>query len=95
VAKADPYRLSSPTSPGSRPGSVAGAEPGDGLRPDRVARGEAARALLWTVLVAGVLANMAASYGGAPTSLHLACGVVTAIAAGTLAVRALRGRGQR
>jgi hypothetical protein len=35
---------------------------------------------------------MAASYGGADTSVHLACGMVTALCAGTLVVRNLRGR---
>jgi 4-hydroxybenzoate polyprenyltransferase len=81
VVKADPYRLSGPArpEPASRP----------------TARGEVTRALLWTVLVIGVAANMAASFSEVPTALHLACGLVTALAAAALGVRALRGRGRR
>jgi hypothetical protein len=59
---------------------------------DRIGSGDIARTLLWTVVVAGVLANMAASFGGAATWVHLVCGAVTVLCAGTLAVRNLRGR---
>ncbi|MEU9270755.1 hypothetical protein AB0E04_35705 [Streptomyces sp. NPDC048251] len=59
---------------------------------DRLSSGDIARTLLWMVVVAGALANMAASFGGADTWVHLACGAVTVLCAGTLVVRNLRGR---
>jgi hypothetical protein len=59
---------------------------------DRLSSGEIARALLWIVVVASALANMAASFGGADTWVHLVCGAVTVLCAGTLVVRNLRGR---
>ena len=59
---------------------------------DRLTRGEIVRTLLWIVVVAGALANMAASFGGADTWVHLVCGAVTVLCAGTLVVRNLRGR---
>jgi hypothetical protein len=61
-------------------------------QPDRLTRGEVTRTLLWAVLVMSAVANMAASYGGADTWVHLVCGLVTALCAGTLVVRNLRGR---
>ncbi|MFI6933779.1 hypothetical protein [Streptomyces sp. NPDC050287] len=60
--------------------------------PDRLTRGEVARTLLWSVVVISAVANMAASYSGADTWVHLVCGMVTVLCGGTLAVRALRGR---
>ncbi|MEU5276168.1 hypothetical protein [Streptomyces asoensis] len=60
--------------------------------PDRLTRGEVARTLLWSVVVISAVANMAASFGGADTWVHLVCGAVTVLGAGTLAVRSLRGR---
>ncbi|MER6168578.1 hypothetical protein [Streptomyces violaceorubidus] len=75
----DPYRLGTPR-----------AAPGDG--PDAVSRGDVLRTLLWAVVVLSAVANMALSFTGAATALHLASGVVTVLAAGTLVVRGLRGR---
>ncbi|MFF4347361.1 hypothetical protein [Streptomyces sp. NPDC001530] len=60
--------------------------------PDRLTWGEIARTLLWAVVVISAVANMAASYGGAGTWVHLACGAVTVFCGGTLVVRNLRGR---
>ncbi|MFG2680370.1 hypothetical protein [Streptomyces sp. NPDC048392] len=74
----DPYRLSTPRTPG------------DG--PDAVSRGDVLRTVLWAVVVVSAVANMAASLAGAPTAVHLASGVVTVLAAGSLVVRGLRGR---
>ncbi|MEV6588231.1 hypothetical protein [Streptomyces acidicola] len=76
---ADPYRL---TAADSTPGTASPA----------VSRGDVARTLLWILLVISVAANTVASIGGADLWVHLACGVVTALCAGTLAVRGLRGR---
>ncbi|MEV0740374.1 hypothetical protein AB0I51_31570 [Streptomyces sp. NPDC050549] len=59
---------------------------------DRIGPGDIARALLWIVVVASALANMAASFGGADTWVHLVCGAVTVLCAGALVVRNLRGR---
>ncbi|MEV0910211.1 hypothetical protein [Streptomyces hokutonensis] len=58
---------------------------------DRIGTGDIARALLWIAVVASALANMAASFGGADTWVHLLCGAVTVLCAGTLVVRNLRG----
>ncbi|WP_399886781.1 hypothetical protein ACGH7X_20125 [Streptomyces sp. BBFR51] len=81
----DPYRLGTPrTDPD--PGD------GDGDGPDAVSRGDVLRTLLWAVVVLSVVANMVASFAGASVLVHLACGVVTALAAGTLVLRGLRGR---
>jgi len=55
-------------------------------------RGEVVRTLLWIVVVISAVSNMAASYGNADTWVHLACGAVTVLGAGTLVVRNLRGR---
>ncbi|MFI1754960.1 hypothetical protein [Streptomyces sp. NPDC020571] len=79
----DPYRLGTPR-------AVPGSGPGDG--PDAVSRGDVLRTLLWAVVVLSAVANMALSFTGAATALHLASGVVTVLAAGTLVVRGLRGR---
>ncbi|MFF7390863.1 hypothetical protein ACFZAE_20795 [Streptomyces scabiei] len=59
---------------------------------DRLGSRDIARALLWTVVVASGLANMAASFGDADTWVHLVCGAVTVLCVGTLVVRNLRGR---
>ncbi|AIV35237.1 hypothetical protein ACI3K5_10625 [Streptomyces sp. MPA0124] len=77
----DPYRLGT---------HQAAPAPGDG--PGAVSRGDVLRTLLWAVVVLSAVANMALSFAGAATPLHLATGVVTVLAAGTLVVRALRGR---
>ncbi|MFJ6915785.1 hypothetical protein ACIQUX_17800 [Streptomyces sp. NPDC101133] len=77
----DPYRLGA-----SRAASASGDGPG------AVSRGDVLRTLLWAVVVLSAVANMALSFAGAATPLHLATGVVTVLAAGTLVVRALRGR---
>lgn len=77
----DPYRLGTPQ---------AAPAPGDGT--GAVSRGDVLRTLLWAVVVLSAVANMALSFAGAATPLHLATGVVTVLAAGTLVVRALRGR---
>ncbi|WP_217163443.1 hypothetical protein [Streptomyces sp. AC512_CC834] len=85
----DPYRLSTPrTTPGPTPGPAP--TPGDG--PDAVSRGDVLRTLLWAVVVLSVVANMVASFAGASVLVHLASGVVTVLAAGTLVLRGLRGR---
>ncbi|MEW2401679.1 hypothetical protein [Streptomyces sp. NPDC046862] len=60
--------------------------------PSGVSRSDVVRALLWTVLVISVVANTVASYGDAGLGVHLACGGVTALCAGTLVARKLRGR---
>ncbi|MFE1074391.1 hypothetical protein ACFW5W_24630 [Streptomyces sp. NPDC058783] len=77
----DPYRLGAP-----------GAASASGDGPGAVSRGDVLRTLLWAVVVLSAVANMALSFTGAATPLHLATGVVTVLAAGTLVVRALRGR---
>ncbi|OQR60898.1 hypothetical protein B6E66_27065 [Streptomyces maremycinicus] len=59
---------------------------------DRLSSGDIVRTLLWMVVVTSALANMAASFGGADTWVHLVCGAVTVLCAGTLVVRNLRGR---
>ena len=59
---------------------------------DRLTRGDVARTLLWIVVVVSAVANMVASLGGADTWVHLACGALTLLCGGTLAVRGLRGR---
>ncbi|MER5374677.1 hypothetical protein [Streptomyces sp. NPDC002553] len=59
---------------------------------DRPDSEDIVRTLLWTAVVAGALANVAASFGGADTWVHLVCGAITVLCAGTLAVRNLRGR---
>ncbi|WP_210582622.1 hypothetical protein [Streptomyces sp. GESEQ-4] len=58
----------------------------------RLSSGDIADTLLWMVVVASGLANMAASFGGADTWVHLVCGAITVLCAGTLVVRNLRGR---
>ncbi|MEV6506708.1 hypothetical protein [Streptomyces sp. NPDC051642] len=60
--------------------------------PERLSPGDIARTLLWIVVVASALTNMATSFGGADTWVHLVCGAVTVLCAGALAVRNLRGR---
>ncbi|CAM5579480.1 hypothetical protein SVIOM342S_07613 [Streptomyces violaceorubidus] len=85
----DPYRLSAPR---AVPAPASAPFPGDGDGPDAVSRGDVLRTLLWAVVVLSAVANMALSFTGAATALHLASGVVTVLAAGTLVVRGLRGR---
>jgi hypothetical protein len=75
----DPYRL---TSVDAAPDASSPA----------LSRGEIVRALLWIVVVISAVANMAASYGDADTWVHLLCGGVTVLSAGTLVVRNMRGR---
>ncbi|CAM5268830.1 putative protein OS=Streptomyces tendae OX=1932 GN=GUR47_20380 PE=4 SV=1 [Streptomyces tendae] len=77
----DPYRLGTPQT-----------APADDAGPGAVSRGDLLRTLLWTVVVLSAVANMALSFTGAAAPLHLASGLVTVLAAGTLVVRALRGR---
>ncbi|MET7654714.1 MULTISPECIES: hypothetical protein [unclassified Streptomyces] len=60
--------------------------------PDRLTGGEIARTLLWAMVVMSAVANMSASFGGADTWVHLVCGAVTVLGAGTLVVRNVRGR---
>ncbi len=57
-----------------------------------VSRGDVVRTLLWTLVVISSVANMVASYASADVWVHLACGIVTAVCAGTLVARGLRGR---
>ncbi|MGV9849431.1 hypothetical protein ACWDWU_11705 [Streptomyces sp. NPDC003442] len=59
---------------------------------DRLSSGDIARTVLWMVVVASALTNMATSFGGADTWVHLVCGAITVLCAGTLVVRNLRGR---
>ncbi|MFJ6833588.1 hypothetical protein [Streptomyces sp. NPDC091209] len=80
MATTDPYRLTSPADGTPEVSSPA------------VTGGEVVRTLLWILVVAGAVANMAATYAEADTWVHLACGAVTLFGAGTLAVRHLRGR---
>ncbi|MFF4471683.1 hypothetical protein ACFYZ3_19190 [Streptomyces sp. NPDC001599] len=79
----DPYRLGTPRTVPAAHGDAG---------PDAVSRGDVVRALLWAVVVLSAVANMALSFTGAATPLHLASGVVTVLAAGALVVRRLRGR---
>ncbi|MER7565368.1 hypothetical protein ABTZ93_20740 [Streptomyces sp. NPDC097941] len=76
----NPYRLTDP--PADSP-------PADA--PSGVSRGDVLRSVLWAVVVVSTVANMAASFGGARTWVHLLCGAVTVLGAGTLVVRNLRG----
>ncbi|MGW7258302.1 hypothetical protein [Streptomyces sp. NPDC054834] len=73
----DPYRLTTDT---------------DSARPPGITGADLARATLWLVLVISVAGNMAASYTGAATHVHLACGAVTALCVGALVTQRLRGR---
>ncbi|MFF0161598.1 hypothetical protein ACFYRY_29255 [Streptomyces sp. NPDC005263] len=59
---------------------------------DRLTRGDVARTLLWIVVVVSAVTNMAASFGGANTWVHLAFGALTVLCGGALVVRSLRGR---
>jgi hypothetical protein len=80
MATTDPYRLTTPADGTHEASSPA------------VTGGEVVRTLLWILVVAGAVANTAATYTEADTWVHLACGAVTLFGAGTLAVRHLRGR---
>ncbi|MEV1085046.1 hypothetical protein AB0I98_43690 [Streptomyces sp. NPDC050211] len=64
----------------------------DSPRPSGLTLSDLARATLWIVLVISVVGNMAASYSGAATHIHLACGAVTALCVTALVVQRLRGR---
>ncbi|WP_105971644.1 hypothetical protein [Streptomyces geranii] len=55
-------------------------------------RADLVRGLLWSLVVASAVANMAASFGGTHTWVSLCCGAVTVLCGGTLVVRSLRGR---
>jgi hypothetical protein len=82
MTQTDPYRLAGTTgSPGSRP-----------LRTDRTDRVRWVRTLLWLLLLVSAAGNMLASYGAAGTTVHLSCGVVTALCVTVLAAQRLRGR---
>ncbi|MEV6167936.1 hypothetical protein AB0L99_06880 [Streptomyces sp. NPDC051954] len=73
----DPYRITTDTkSPQQR----------------ALSGGDLARTILWVVLVISVVGNMAASYTGAATHIHLASGTVTALCATALVIQRLRGR---
>ncbi|WP_329274583.1 hypothetical protein [Streptomyces sp. NBC_01451] len=87
MATADPYRLTTTPDTPDTPadGTHAAAAPA-------VTGGEVVRTLLWIVVVVSAVANSAATYADADTWVHLACGVVTLLSAGTLVVRHLRGR---
>ncbi|KIF75702.1 hypothetical protein QR77_21015 [Streptomyces sp. 150FB] len=63
----------------------------DGPPPD-AQRAGVVRPLLWVLLVISAAGNMVASYGAAGTSVHLACGVVTALCVVALVTLRLRGR---
>ncbi|MER5940838.1 MULTISPECIES: hypothetical protein [unclassified Streptomyces] len=73
----DPYRLTT--------------GPDDPL-PRTLSGADLARTVLWVVLVLSVVGNMAASYAGAATPAHLACGAVTALCVTALVVQRLRDR---
>ncbi|MFD3379872.1 MULTISPECIES: hypothetical protein [unclassified Streptomyces] len=75
----DPYRL------------TGGIENPDETGPG-VQRADIVRTTLWLVLVISTVGNMVASYGTASTTIHLACGVVTALCVTALVTRHLRGR---
>lgn len=75
----NPYRLTDP--PADPPADA----------PSGVSRGDVLRSVLWAAVVVSTVADMAASYGGARTWVHLLCGAVTVLCAGTLVVRDLRG----
>ncbi|GAA2580677.1 MULTISPECIES: hypothetical protein [Streptomyces] len=77
----DPYRLSTPR---ATPAAADGA--------GAVSRGDVLRTLLWAVVVISVVANTVASFADASVVVHLASGLVTVLAAGTLVLRGLRGR---
>lgn len=80
MATTDPYRLTTPADGPHEASSPA------------VTSGEIIRTLLWILVVISAVSNMAASYADADTWVHLTCGVVTLLGAGTLVVRNLRGR---
>ncbi|MBZ9642562.1 hypothetical protein [Streptomyces sp. PSKA30] len=73
----DPYRLTTDT---------------DSPQPRALTGADLARTTLWGVLVISVVGNMAASYSGAATHIHLACGAVTALCVTALVIQRLRGR---
>ncbi|WP_328425692.1 hypothetical protein [Streptomyces sp. NBC_00443] len=73
----DPYRLTTdPENP--QPRTLSGTD--------------LARTALWVVLVLSVVGNMAASFTGAATPVHLTCGAVTALCVSALVIQRLRGR---
>lgn len=80
MATTDPYRLTAPADGTHETSSPA------------VTSGAVVRTLLWILVVISAVSNMAASYAHADTWVHLTCGVVTLLCAGTLVVRKLRGR---
>ncbi|MFD4502766.1 hypothetical protein [Streptomyces sp. NPDC058457] len=80
MAHPDPYRLT---------GTPPADHRGDGTGTGGV---DLTRTLLWSLLVLSAAADMATSYGGTDPWINVACGVVTLLSAGILAVRRLRGR---
>ncbi|MFJ7078803.1 hypothetical protein [Streptomyces sp. NPDC098781] len=81
-----------PTPTGVDPYRLSAADGSHGASSPAVTGWDIARTLLWATVVISAVANMAASYGSADTWIHLVCGMVTVLAAGTLVVRGLRGR---
>ncbi|HSX95919.1 MAG TPA: hypothetical protein VLG91_00715 [Streptomyces sp.] len=86
----DPYQLTTTSTDGTD--GTDGMRGTHGTSEPVLPRGEVVRALLWTLVVVGAVANSAATYAEAATWVHLACGVVTLFGVVTLAVRHLRGR---
>ncbi|MFR0355220.1 hypothetical protein [Streptomyces sediminimaris] len=74
------------------PHPLTSADTAPGTSSPALSRGDVFRALLWITVVISALANMVASFDGADTWVHLVCGAVTVLCAGTLVVRNLRGR---
>lgn len=75
----DPYRLTGgPDSP-DRPSPA-------------VTRAVALRRLVWVLLVASLVGNTVVSFGGVPTMVHLALGVVAGLCVVVLAAPHLRSR---
>jgi hypothetical protein len=87
MTNSDPYRLTTIPADGTH-----GTHGTHGTTEVALSRGDVVRTLLWSVAVISAVANMAASYGDAATWVHLVCGAVTVLSAGTLVVRNLRGR---
>ncbi|MCX2922357.1 hypothetical protein [Streptomyces sp. NEAU-W12] len=80
MATTDPCRLTTPADGTHEAPSPA------------VTGGEVIRTLLWILIVVSGVVNTAATYAEADTWVHLTCGVVTLLSAGTLVARHLRGR---
>lgn len=78
--------------PNTDPYRPSGADGAPGTPSSVLTRGSLAAGLLWALVVISALCNLAASFGGGNTGVHLACGAVTVLCGGTLVVRNLRGR---